>query len=325
VFKILSISKPFGRISKDPLKVLSEIDHELISVPFEQVISEEDLVHMVKGMDGIIVGVDLVTERVIEAADKLKVIAKHGVGVDNIDIAAATKKGIAVTNAPGSNTDAVADLAIGLMLAIARKVPYAHHTTIEGNWYRIFGTEIYKKCLGIIGLGAIGKAVARRAMGFDMEILAFDVYPDYEFAKKYRIKFVSFEELLQRSDFISLHVNLSSATRGLISEKKLKMMKKGAYLINTARGAVVNGKALYKALTEGWIAGAALDAFEEEPPKKNYELFKLENLIATPHMGAYTDEAVRNMGMAAARNVVDVLKGEKPQFLVNPEIYKKGE
>ncbi|MBU0634010.1 MAG: phosphoglycerate dehydrogenase, partial [Candidatus Omnitrophica bacterium] len=266
------------------------------------------------------VGIEKITSRILEGGKKLKVIAKHGAGVDNIDMQTATGKGIVVTSAPGANSDAVADLTIGLFLALARKIPYADRSVKAGEWPRIVGTQFNKKTLGIIGVGQIGKKVAKRALGFDMEVLVYDVVKDNKFAEAYGVKYVSLDEILSKSDFISIHVPLIDATRNMISTREFGLMKKGAFLVNVARGGVVDEKALFDALKENKISGAAADVFTQEPAKGN-PLLMLDNLIATPHMGMYTREALIETGMICVRNIIDTLQGRKPEFLNNPEVF----
>lgn len=266
-------------------------------------------------LQALLVGVDPVTERVMEAAPELKVIAKHGVGVDNIDIAAARRRGIVVTNAPGSNTQAVADLVWGLLLAVARGIPQADRITRQSRWDRVVGCEVWEKTIGIIGTGRIGLAVAHRARGFHMRILAYDPWPNTEAATQLGIIYTTLDDLLRESDFVSLHAPLTQGTYHLINEERLCLMKKEAILINTARGELVDEEALYRALKNGWIKAAALDVFTQEPPT-NSPLLELDNVVVTPHIGAYTREANLRMGLAAAKSIIQVLKGERADFEV---------
>jgi len=283
-------------------------------------LSEDELVECGSDVDAMIVGIEKITDRVIQGGKKLKVVAKHGAGVDNIDMAAATLRKIVVTSAPGANSDAVADLTIGFFLALARKIPFADRSVKGGAWPRIVGGQVNQKTLGIIGFGQIGKKVARRALGFDMNVLVYDVYKDEEFAKKYGINYLSLDALLTQADFISIHVPLTPGTRNLIGPREFGLMKKDVCLVNIARGGVVDESALYDALKNDEIGGAALDVFSQEPPDKN-PLLELDNLIATPHMGGYTQEALNETGMICVRNIIDALEGKRPQFLNNPEVF----
>lgn len=273
---------------------------------------EEQLATMIKGYDVLIVrSKPLVTRKVIEAADNLKVIARAGVGLDNIDVEAAKQKGIALINAPESSTLSVAELAIALMLAVARKIAYSDRRMREGYWAKkeAMGVELSGKTIGIIGAGRIGSAVARIArFGFNMHVLYHDVRCSEELNRELGAECVSLEEVLRRSDVVSIHVPLLPETKYLINEERLKLMKKTAILINTSRGAVIDTKALVKALREGWIAGAGLDVFEEEPLPKDHPLLRLDNVVLTPHIGASTREAQEKAGIEVARKIIEYFK-----------------
>jgi D-3-phosphoglycerate dehydrogenase len=320
-YKVFSTSPTFGYYVSEPLDYLKSHDCSVDLVPQGKKLSEEDLVESVKDCDAMIVGVEKITEPVIRASAKLRIITKHGAGVDNIDVKAASRRGIILTSATGANGDAVADLTMGLFLSLARQIPLADRSVKENGWPRIIGTQVNDKVLGIIGLGQVGKKVARRAWGFAMKILAYDVVKDKTFASEYGIQYASLEKVLAESNFVSIHVPLISSTQGLIGERELKLMKRGAFLINISRGNVVDEHALYIALKEGRIGGAALDVFSQEPPKES-PLFKLDNVILTPHMGGYTYEALRDTGMICVQSIVDVIEGRRPQFVVNPEVFK---
>ncbi|MEM4579221.1 MAG: D-2-hydroxyacid dehydrogenase, partial [Thermosphaera sp.] len=274
--------------------------------------SEEQLATMIKGYDVLIVrSKPLVTRKVIESADNLKVIARAGVGLDNIDVEAAKQKGIALINAPESSTLSVAELAIALMLAVARKIAYSDRRMREGYWAKkeAMGVELSGKTIGIIGAGRIGSAVARIARyGFNMHVLYHDVRCSEELNRELGAECVSLEEVLRRSDVVSIHVPLLPETKYLINEERLKLMKKTAILINTSRGAVIDTKALVKALREGWIAGAGLDVFEEEPLPKDHPLLSLDNVVLTPHIGASTREAQEKAGIEVARKIIEYFK-----------------
>lgn len=321
LLKILSTSPTFGYYATEPMEYLKSHGCEVELVPQGKKMSEKELIQNVSEYDALIVGVEKITKAVIEGSKKLRVVAKHGAGFDNIDVEAASRKGIVVTNAPGTNSDAVADLTIGLFLSLARKIPFADRSVKESGWLRIVGFQINGKVLGIIGLGQIGKRVAKRALGFDMRILAYDVIKDETFAQKRGVTFVSLDEVLRESDFVSIHVPLNTSTRRMIGERELGLMKKEAFLVNISRGDIVDEEALYQALKEGKIGGAALDVFSSEPPKGN-PLLALDNLISTPHMGAYTYDALRETGMVCAREIIDFFEGRRPQFVVNPEVLK---
>ncbi len=289
--------------------------------------SREELIEHIKDKDGILcLLTDKIDAEVMDAAPNLKVISTYSVGFDHIDVEAATKRGIYVTHTPGVLTDAVAEFTVGLLLAITRRILEADKVIREGKWdkpwnpFFLTGPELKGKTLGIVGLGRIGYAVAKKVQGFEMKIIYYDIRRNEKAEKELGIQYVDLETLLKESDFVSLHVPLTKETYHLIGEKELKLMKPTAYLINTARGAVVDTEALVKALKEGWIAGAALDVFEQEPLPPDHPLTKLDNVVLAPHIASATIEARRRMAELAAKNLVAVLKGEMPPALVNPEV-----
>jgi len=282
-------------------------------------LSQEELLNNIGNYDALIVrSRTKVTKEIIEKGRNLKVIARAGVGVDNIDVEAAKKKGIVVVNAPTGSTVSVAELTMGLIISIARQIPQADKSVKEGKWEkkRFEGTELAGKILGLIGLGRIGTQVAERARAFGMETVGFDPYLTEEKAKEKGVKLLSLEELLRVSDFVSIHCALTPETMGMIGEKELAKMKKTAYLINSARGGIVDEEALYEALKAGRIAGAALDVFEKEPPSGS-PLLSLDNVVFTPHLGASTKEAQPRTGMIIVDQVNKVLSGKKAEFMVN--------
>jgi D-3-phosphoglycerate dehydrogenase / 2-oxoglutarate reductase len=273
--------------------------------------------------DGLIVRKGIINEAVIEASPALKVIAKHGVGVDNIDTAAATKHGIPVLIAAGANCEAVAEHALALIFALSRRIAEQDRKMRLGIWdkknYR--GGELRGKCLGLVGFGRIGKRLHELVRPLEMHVLYFDPYvPDHSAA--HRVSTLT--ELLCAADIVSLHCPLTPDTRCLIGRKEFAIMKPGAFIVNTARGAVLDEAALIEALQEKRIGAAGLDTFENEPPDRGNPLFAMENVIATPHVGAFSEESFRNMGTGAAENVLTVLAGKPPDpgCLVNPEALK---
>jgi D-3-phosphoglycerate dehydrogenase len=314
--KILITPRSFASSSDKAIKMLMERGYEIQRNNTDRPYQKEEMLNLIRGIDGIIIGIDELSAEIIERADKLKVISKYGTGLDNIDLPMATKKKIIVTNTPQANVDAVADLVFGLILSLARRIPEADRKTKNGKWEKIIGKSVWKKTLGVIGLGKIGKQVVKRARGFQMNILGFDLIKDKKFASRYGIKYVSLEKLLQKSDYITIHLPLNNATRGMISYKELGKIKKEAFLINTSRGGIVDEQALYQALRNNQLKGAALDVYHNEPPVES-PLKELDNVIMTPHIGAYTEEAIENMGMQAAQNLIDVLEGRKPKNRVN--------
>jgi len=285
--------------------------------------SPDDLLKNIEKYDALIVrGKTKVTAQVIEKGKNLKVVGRAGVGVDNVDIAAASKRKIAVVNAPTGSTVSVAELAIGHMISLARKLPTADKSIKSGKWDKkaFMGTELNGKTLGLLGSGRIGTEVAKRAQAFGMKTIAFDPYLPPAIAKQNKIDLVNKGSLFAESDFLSVHTALTPETKGMVGPQEFAAMKKTAFLINCARGEVVQEKALAEALKSGKIAGAALDVFENEPPTGS-PLLELENVFMTPHIGASTQEAQLRAGMTIVDQVDMVLRGSKPEFIVNKEIY----
>ncbi|MHC1586472.1 MAG: 2-hydroxyacid dehydrogenase [Candidatus Hecatellaceae archaeon] len=286
----------------------------------------EGLLEIVKDADFLIVHLAPVTSSVIDEGKNLKLIGCLRGGVENINVTAATKRGIIVLNSPGRNADAVADFTLGLILAEARNIVRAHILLKQGIWGSIsdfMGSDLRDKILGIIGFGQVGRKVAERAKGFGMKVYVYDPYVSDEAIKNFGCQPVTFEELIRNSDFITIHARLTAETRHLIGEREFKQMKATAYLINTARGPIVDEKALYEALKERRIAGAALDVYEKEPLAPDSPLLTLENITLTPHIAGATKEAFYlNAPRMMAAEVERFLKKEKPQFVVNPEVLK---
>jgi glyoxylate reductase len=311
-------------IPKPGLDILRE--HFEVDVFSEKrLISREEILERAKGCDGLL---PLLTDTIdSEIMDKtgIKVISNYAVGYDNINIEAATKRKIPVTNTPGVLTDATADLTWSLILGISRRIVEADKFTREGKFYGwdpmlCLGGDFKGKTLGIVGLGRIGKAVAERAKGFGLNIVYHDHSDFPEVEKKLGLTKVSFEELLRISDYVTLHTPHTSETHKMIGEKELELMKPTAYLVNTSRGKVIDEESLAKALKEGKIAGAGLDVYYDEPDV-HPELMKLDNAILLPHLGSASLETRTNMAIIAAENLRDTLLGKKPKNIVNPEIY----
>lgn len=260
-----------------------------------------------------------VTKEVIEAANQLKVIGRAGAGLDNIDLEAASKKGIIVMNVPGGNTISAAEHTMSLILALSRNIPQSVMALKQGIWDRkkFTGIELFGKTLGIIGLGRIGSEVAKRAQAFGMRVIAYDPYISTERAQQVGVELMSLQEVIAQSDYISVHTPLTKDTKGLIGPKEFAIMKQGVRIINTARGGVVDEQALYENLKSGKVAGAALDVFEVEPPPKDHPLLQLDNCIATPHLGAATEEAQEKVGVEICRQIIDVLKGRGARNAAN--------
>lgn len=280
----------------------------------------DELLRVIPAYEGLIIRSGTkVTKEVIAAATNLRVIGRAGIGVDNVDVDAATKRGIVVMNTPGGNNVTTAEHAVSMMLALARNIPQANASLKAGQWKRekFTGSEICNKVLGIIGLGNIGSIVAERALGLKMQVLAYDPFVSPETAAKLRVELASLDDIYARADFITIHTPLTKETRGLIDATAFSKMKKGVRIINCARGGIVDEKALQQAVLSGIVAGAALDVFEEEPPAANHPLLQLDQVIATPHLGAATDEAQINVAIAIADQVVNFLSQGVIQNAVN--------
>jgi D-3-phosphoglycerate dehydrogenase len=313
--KVLIGSRARSR-APEAMKILEEQGYELILNPYDRTLTETELMDMIQGVEGMIAGSDKVTAAVLAAGvPTLKIVAKQGVGYNTIDVVSAKEQKIDVTITPGANSKSVADLAMGLMLSIARNVPAMDRKIREKGWYRHTGVELAGKVLGIVGMGNIGGEVAKRAFAFGMKILAYDVYPRQDFIDQYGVTYVSLDEIFTKSDFVSLHAPAIKDTIGMVNIDRLRSMKKTAFIINTARGELIIEDDLYEALSTGVIAGAALDVYQNEPPADS-KLVDLPNIVLTAHSGAYTKEAIVNAGVIAAEEIVRVLSGEKAKYSV---------
>ena len=268
----------------------------------------EKFKEIVKDYDGLCIRSEVkVTKEIIDVCKNMKLIARAGTGVDNIDLKSATEKGIIVMNVPGGNTISACEQTMALMLALARNTPQAHNSLKSGQWQRekYVGTELQGKTLGLIGLGRIGKEVAKRALAFEMNVIAYDPFVSEDFMQSIGIKPCSLDELYSKSDFISIHTPKNESTKNMINSESIKKMKKGVRIINCARGGIINEADLYEALKTGHIKGAALDVFEKEPPGPDCPLMKLENVIVTPHLGASTEEAQIKIAQEISDMVID--------------------
>jgi len=314
------------KLSPEGVKILEEAG---FTVDCKYGLNPEELKGVIGDYQGIVIrsGTKL-TKDIIEKADNLKVIGRAGVGVDNVDIESATKKGIIVMNAPGGNTISTCEQAFALLLAVARNTSFAHASLKNKQWERskFKGTELYSKVLGIVGFGRIGKEVVKRAIAFGMEVLVYDPFISREMAERTGVKLAELKELLKKSDFITVHTPLNEETKGLISHEEFSLMKPKAVIVNCARGGIIDEDALYEALKEKKIAGAALDVFSKEPPFDS-RLLELNNLVVTPHLGASTDEAQVNVAIEVAHCIKDALLGKAIRNAINyvqldPETYK---
>jgi len=318
------------RIPQPAIDFIEENNIELEINPENRVLTHEEILNGVKGKDALIcLLTDKIDGEIMDIAGKnLKIIANYAVGYNNIDVKAATERGIPVTNTPGVLTETTADLTMALLLSISRRIVESDKYTREGKfkgWGPMLhlGSDIHGKTIGIIGCGRIGTAVAKRAAkGFKMKVLYNSINKKKEIEEELGGEYCTIEEMCERADYITLHVPLTEKTKYLFGEKEFEAMKETAYLINTSRGEVVNEEALVRALKEKKIAGAALDVYEKEPIV-HPELKKLDNVIITAHIGTATIETRTEMGMMAARNLVAVLKGQKPPNCVNQEVYER--
>ena len=296
--------------------------------PYDRVLIKEELIKVIKGKDGLLcLLTDPIDREVIYAEPKLKMIASYAVGYDNIDIQAATKRGIPVSNTPDVLTDTTAEMAWALLFSVARRIVEGDRFTRAGKFtgwapMLMLGQDVSNKTLGIIGAGRIGTAFALKSKGFNMNVLYADEKQNDLLERELSAKKVSFDDLIKRSDYISVHVPLVPSTRHLIGEKELRMMKKNAIIINTSRGPVIDEKALAKALKEKWIFGAGLDVYEQEP-MIDKELLELDNVVLQPHSASATTETRTKMAIMAAKNMIAGLSGKIPPNCINPEVFKK--
>ncbi len=318
--RVLISAPGFGRVGDEALDLLQRAGYEVILNPTGVTLTEAELLPLVGDVDAIMAGTEPITARVLDAAPRLKIVARRGVGYDSVDLAAATARGVVVTVAAGVLADAVADHAFGLLLAAARQIPRLDRDVKAGGWDRTPSLDVSGKTLGIVGFGAIGRAVTRRGAGFGMRILAHDALPDAIAADGLGVTLCELDTLLAESDFVTIHVPLTASTRGMIGDAALRRMKPTAVLINTSRGDVIDEAALLRALQEGRLAGAGLDVFHDEPVR-DLSLVGLDQVVATPHVAAHTRETQAQVECASAEAVIAVLREERPPHVVNPEVY----
>jgi glyoxylate reductase len=294
--------------------------------PYDRVLEKGEIISGVKDKDALVcLLTDTIDKDIIDSGVNLKIISNYAVGYNNIEFEYATKKGIIVTNTPGVLSETTADLAFALLMTVARRIPEGDKFMREGKFRGwapelMLGYDVHQKTLGIVGMGRIGVLVAKRARGFDMEILYHSSSKKSGLESELGIKYTQLDDLLRQSDFVSLHVPLTPETKGLIGKRELALMKSTAYLINTSRGEVVDEKALIEALKEKRLGGAGLDVFWGEPTNVNPELYSLENAVLIPHIGSASFETRSKMAKMAASAVIDVMEGRKPTHIVNPEV-----
>jgi D-3-phosphoglycerate dehydrogenase len=288
-------------------------------------IAESEFAGFVSGCTGVILGGNRFNREVMGGSKTLKVISRHGVGVDNVDLEAATEMGIVVTYTPGANADSVAEHTFALLLGLVRKIALADRSIREGNWGsdEFMGFELSGKTLGIVGLGAIGSRVAKRALAFGMDVLAYDPYVEGERASSFGARRVDLETLLRSSDVVSLHASLTPETMHLLSARELGMMKRTAILVNAARGQLVDEEALAQALEGGRLLGASLDAFRYEPLPSDHPFLKARNVLLTPHIAAFTREALSRGDKILANDLVSVIRGKRPIYVANPKVLER--
>lgn len=321
--KVLIAPMTLAGIEGGFVDVLREAGFDLVYPNRGAQLTEEELFEFLPGIKASVAGSEPYTARVLAAHPQLRVIARVGVGYDAVDVAAATRQGIAVTIAPGTNEGSVAEHTFTLILGLAKNIISQHLGVKGGGWPRGANLPLRGRTLGIAGLGRIGKAVAVRGAAFGMRLLAYDPIPDTAFSAHHHITLVPFERLLAESDFLTLHLPVSEQSRYLINRKTLALMKPTAFLINTARGAVVNEADLLDALKNKRLAGAGLDVFEQEPPGSN-PLFELDNVLLTPHAAGTDVQSRDDMALSAARAIVSLSRGEWPaEKIVNPEVRAK--
>jgi phosphoglycerate dehydrogenase-like enzyme len=327
---VLLLALAFRRHGAREAETLQRLGYEIVRSPYPRAMTQGELLAFLAAADAaaieaVVAGADPFTDAVFARLPRLKVISRWGVGYDAIDLDAATRHGVLVANTPGLLGEAVADLAFGLMLALARKIPSADRLVRRGGWEELSGVSVWRRSLGLVGFGSAGQAMARRARGFDMTVRACDPAGDQQIAGRYGVRLTSLDEVLSESDFVSLHADLNDATRRMMDRDAFARMKRGAYLVNTARGGLVDEEALLEALGSGRLAGAALDAHAVEPPRPDSPLMGREDVILTPHIGFSTVESIHAVNAAVLENLLDGLSGRRPRSLVNPQVWKGGQ
>ena len=314
-------SRSFGQLSDVGVKLLNGAGFDVWRIPPEErPLDESKMVEIVaqENPEVVVTGAEPITKQVLEAGPNLRMIMKHGVGVDNIDIQTATTLGILVANAPGTNTEAVADMTIAMMLALLRGIYDAVQSTRSGGWERFVGHDLGELTIGVVGTGKIGLAVIRRLGGFGSDVLAYDIVHNQDLLSHPKVRYVEMAELLQDADVVTLHVPLVADTEAMIGKNELEMMKPTAYLVNLARGELVDEVALFEFLQQKRIAGAAVDVYAVEPPKSS-PLIGLDNVLSTPHIAAYTYESMEHMGRICAQTIIDAMRSIACPNILNPQ------
>lgn len=317
--KILVSASHFDTLCQEAKELFAAHGHEVIFDPSRSfpAYSFTELKEIIGDIDAALIGMDVYNEEVFKIAPKLKAVAKFGVGVDNIDGEAAKKYGVKVLNAPGQNSNAVAELTVAFMINILRGLVPLHKEMERGQWPRFMGNEVKGRTIGLLGFGAISRLVAKKLSAFECKVIAYDLYPNTEAAKEYGVEMVTADEVIENSDIVSIHIPATKDTYHMFNDDTFARMKKGSYLINAARGALVDLEALSRALTTGHLAGAALDAFEEEPLPLDSPILQCKNIVLTPHTGAETKESYRNVSLCTAKDIIAVLDGKEPVHCTN--------
>lgn len=322
--KVLIAPAPLAKLQGDFLTVLAGAGFEFVYPNTSVQMTEADLMGTLHGISASLAGSEPYTRKVFEAFPQLKVVARVGVGYDAVDVQAATENGVVVGTAPGTNQDSVSEHCFMLLLALTRNLIRQHNPIRDGNWPRAANLPVRGKVLGLVGLGRIGKSMTKRALAFGMKVIAYEPFPDHAFVETHGVKLLSLDDLLREADFVSLHLPAMEGTFKLINAARLKLMKPTAFLINTARGAVVDEPALYEALRDKKIAGAGLDVFEDEPPRPDNPILKLDNVVMTAHTAGVDTQSRDDMARKAAECIAAISRGEWPtECVVNPEVKAK--
>ena len=305
--KVLITTSSFAKEGRSSLKLLHGAGYEVILNPYSRKLTENEVLTLLLETKpvGIIAGVEPLTARVLRQAEGLKVISRCGIGLDNVDLNAAKDRGIVVLNTPEGPTQAVAELTVGLIFDLLRRISFLDRELRKGNWRKETGSLLQGKKVGIIGLGRIGKRVAELLLALGAKVSGAEIKPDFQWLKMNQVQLISLEEILKESEILCLHISYTEGNKHLIAQEEIEAMRKGAYLLNLSRGNIVEEDALYKALTSGRLSGAALDVFDQEP--YTGPLTTLDNVILTPHIGSYAKESRLKMEMQAVKNLLSVL------------------
>lgn len=306
--KVLVTSRSFGKVGDEAVNLLNDAK---IDIDYT---TANHFDEKIEDYDALIMGAHQFKESVMEKCKNLKIICKHGAELDNIPLDKAKSLGITVTNVPGVNSNRVADLTFGLLLSVARQITYTNQMVHEGRWQTAIGTDVFGKTLGLIGFGSIAKNVARRAKGFQMKVIVYDPYVSEVASEFEHVSMCSLDEVIKNSDFLSLHASLNDDTRNMLCKNNLSKMKKGSYIINTAKGEIIDEYALYEMLNSKHLAGAAVDVCNTEPISNSNPLLTLDNMIITPHIGVYSKEAISEVSLICAQNVAAKLSGNEVKF-----------